>query len=173
MTAVFEISVNNVSAPSIGEPSEPQPQPDQPPLNLTVVISETGYTVIAAGQPVEGRSGGASGPTFPLIERSFVCSRFRGTTPPPRSKNMDRAPCDPNKPLEERPFVAYDVRGLTDKLIEIKNLFPDERRIIVQAEPTTQYEALVDVIDASREARAVNGDVIALFDEVMVSPSPL
>lgn len=173
LSAVYELSVSNIAAPSIGEPSQPQPEPDKPPVNLTVVISDSGYTIIAVGQPIAGSNPSGAGPTLPLIEKSVGCSRYAGTTPPPRSVNMSRSPCAPGKSLEEKTFSVYDLQGLTSKLLEIKNLFPDERRVIVQAEPTTQYEAIVDVIDASRETMAANGDLVSLFDEVMVSPAPL
>ena len=60
--------------------------------------------------------------------------------------------------------------GLRKKLIEIKDGFPDEHRIIIAGEPDIEFESLVDVMDMSREVKDPGGEIRTLFDEVVLSP---
>ena len=59
---------------------------------------------------------------------------------------------------------TYDYDGLTKKLAQIKDSFPDETKVIINAEPAIQYDVIVKVMDASREA---NGRT--LFPDVILS----
>jgi biopolymer transport protein ExbD len=164
MSAAVEVAIINVSAPSIGpSTNEAQQQPPHPPLNVTVVISESGYTISMLGAPVA---------TVPVMDRNVICSRYRGTRPPPRSRNMDRPICQKNEGRKQKPFMAYDNKALTQKLIEIKDEYPDERRIIIQPGPEVEYETIVDVMDSARDVKTEKGELRALFDEVVMSPSP-
>lgn len=169
-TAFVEIAVLNVSAPAIGStPDQPEPEkPDKPPLNLTVTITEKGYIVAGSGAVLPGAGGAEGGPTFPIVEKQTECSRYMGDWPPPRPKNRSTPKCD--QPEAMRSFWVYDVEALTKKLIEIKDLFPEERRIIIAAESDIEYEAITDVMDASREIKDAGGEVRTLFDEVVLSP---
>ena len=72
----------------------------------------------------------------------------------------------------QKPFAVYDNKALTRKLIDIKDEYPDERRIIIQPGPEVEYEAIVDVMDAARDVKSEKGDIRALFDEVVMSPGP-
>src|SRR5512137_2393463 len=66
MSAAVEGAVINIAAPSINPDGAPatQQQHEHPPLNVTVTISESGYTVSTMGQPIGGKT-----PTFPLVEK--------------------------------------------------------------------------------------------------------
>jgi biopolymer transport protein TolR len=164
MSAAVEVAVINVSAPSIGPSnSDAQKQPEHPPLNVTIIISESGYTVSMLGQPVA---------SLPIIEKPTVCSRYRGTRPPPRAKNMDRSICQKHEGRAQKQFLTYDNKGLSVKLVEIKDEYPDERRVIIQPGPEVEYESIVDVMDAARDIKTEKGEVRVLFDEVVMSPSP-
>jgi biopolymer transport protein TolR len=164
MSAAVEVAVVNVSAPSIGPSSNDQQKPpDHPPLNVTVIISESGYTLSMLGAPVA---------TIPLVEKPTVCSRYRGTRPPPRAKNLDRPICQKNEGRMQKPFAVYDNKSLTGKLIEIKDEYPDERRLIIQPGPEVEYESIVDVMDAARDVKTEKGEIRALFDEVVMIPGP-
>ena len=55
-------------------------------------------------------------------------------------------------------------------MVEIKDAFPDERRVIIAAEPETEFESITDVMDASREIKDPGGEIRTLFDEVVLSP---
>ncbi len=164
MSAAVEVAVINVSAPSIGPSSnDQQQQPDHPPLNVTIIISESGYTVSMLGAPVA---------TIPVADRPTVCSRYRGTRPPPRAKNADRPICQKTEGRMKKTFLVYDNKALTNKLIEIKDEYPDERRVIIQPGPEVEYESIVDVMDSARDVKTEKGEVRSLFDEVVMSPAP-
>ncbi|MBI3179914.1 MAG: biopolymer transporter ExbD [Deltaproteobacteria bacterium] len=169
--AFLEIAVINVAAPAIGSaPEEEKPPDDKPPLNLTVTITDKGYTLAGSGGVLGGepKPGAEAGPTIPITQKQMTCGGFLETVPPPRSKNKAGGPC--KTPEESRMFLVYDKEALTRKLIEIKDAFPDERRVIIAAEPDTEYESITDVMDASREVKDPSGEVRTLFDEVVLSP---
>ncbi len=173
MSVVVEISIINVSAPSIGgEPGAQQKAPDKPPLNLTVTIQDNGYAISTTSGPEPGPDGSVDPkkPTIPVQERTILCSRYRGTRPPPRSRNMDRAICPQDDPYAKKSFVVYDLEALTRKVMEIKNKYPEERRIIIAGSRDVEYEAVVDVMDSTRDYKEKNGEIKPLFDEVVLSP---
>jgi biopolymer transport protein TolR len=173
MSVVVEVAIINVSAPSIGPAAGETPKaPDKPPLNLTVTIMDSGYALSTASGPLPGPDGSVDPrkPTIPIIQRTILCSRFRGTRPPPRSKNADRPICSQDKPLDKKTFWVYDTDALTRKVMEIKDKYPDERRIILGGSRDVEYESLVDVMDATRDFKEASGEIRPLFDEVVLSP---
>lgn len=173
-TVFVEIAVINVSAPAIGSaPDTPQPDkpPDKPPLNLTVTVTDKGYTVAGSGGVLGAEEGAAEaqkGPTIPITQKNVSCGKFIGTWPPPRSKNRGSPKCTDEK--DTRTFWVYDVSVLQKKIVEIKESFPDERRIIIAAEPGTEFESITDVMDAARDIKDPGGERRILFDEVVLSP---
>ena len=104
-----------------------------------------------------------------MVERPTPCGRYRGTVPPPRSKNQDRAPCDPAKPTDTKSFWTYDIHALTRKTAELKDSYPDERRIIIAGSAGVDFEPISDAMDATRDVDD-KGTVRTLFDEVIISP---
>jgi len=171
MSVVVEVSIIDISAPSIGG-GAPPPKGDEnqkPPLNLTVTINDTGY-VISGAQPMPGVNPTEKGPTIPIVERTILCSRYRGTVPPPRAKNKDRAKCDAKNPYDKKSFWVYDVEELTRKIVAIKEAFQEEHRIIIAGGAAVEYEPVVDAMDATRDIKEGSGDIRKLFDEVVVSP---
>jgi biopolymer transport protein ExbD len=174
MSVVVEVASINVAAPSIGESSgEPEKQTDKPPLNLTVTVTEAGYLVSASGGPLaneSGEPGTYQRPTIPIVERAVSCGRYRATVPPPRTRNKERAKCDPSKPEETRQFWVYDNKALHRLAIEIKDQNPDEHRITIGGTKEVDYEPIVDVMDATRDDMNDKEEVRPLFDEVVISP---
>jgi biopolymer transport protein ExbD len=173
MSVVVEISVINVSAPSIGggDTSNQKP-PDKPPLNLTVTITDLGFAVSTTSGPIPGPDGSVDPkkPTIPVAERTILCSKFRGTRPPPRNRNADRAECPKDDPYARKSFIVYDLAALTKLVTDLKDKYPDERRIIIGGTREVEFEAVVDVMDATRDYQEKNGDIKPLFDEVVLSP---
>jgi biopolymer transport protein ExbD len=173
MSTVVEVAIIDISAPSIGPPppGKEQPKPDAPPLNLKITIMESGYLVTSSVGPAPG---GAPEPdqkvTFPLIDKTVLCSKYRGTVPPPRNKNKDRQKCSPDKPLDKQPFIVYDIEALHGRIMDFKNAYPSERRVIVEAGADIQYESVVDVMDMTRDHKEASGELRPLFDEIVVSP---
>jgi biopolymer transport protein ExbD len=105
-------------------------------LNLTVSISERGFTIAASGGVLyEGWTWGGSGlmqtttnvPTIPL-------------------KGSD-----------------YDYERLTQQMRIIKDHYPDEKKVIINANPQVTYEKVVATMDAIRK------DSKELFSEVLLS----
>ncbi len=178
MSAVVEVTMLNVSAPSVG-PSDATPPPpsDKPPLNLTINITHAGYVVVGQGGVLSGPgvnpapmpTKGQIPPTIPIIQHPMSCSRFRNTWPPPRTQNRNTQRCE--NPMDTRTFWTYDLHALTQKVIDVKDAFPDERRLIIKADADIEYEAVIDVMDATRDIRLQTGEIKPLFDEVLLSPA--
>jgi biopolymer transport protein ExbD len=68
-------------------------------------------------------------------------------------------------PMPKRPDGDYDYGGLTQKALEIKDTYPNERQVILAAEKDIRYEVLIRTMDALR-----NKDDRVLFDNVKLSP---
>ena len=99
--------------------------PPKPELNLTVSISERGFTIATSGA-VLFRG-------FHLTEGGVVQSTHE---------------------LPTLPMVGnqYDFDGLSAALYEIKQRYPDEERVILTASPLVSYDQLVKTMDAMRES---------------------
>ena len=173
-TVFVEIAVINVSAPPIGTaPDQPPPKekPDKPPLNLTVTITDKGYTVAGSGGVLGAeapKKGEAKGPTFPVIQKKVSCQRFIGTWPPPRAKNRSQPKCESSD--EERTFWVYDQAAMQKKLVELKEAFPEEKRMIIAAEEDIEFEAITDMMDTGRDIKPEGEETRELFPEVVLSP---
>lgn len=175
LSAVVEIAIVEVGAPSIGPTTQEEKPPDKPPLNLTITVTERGYIVAADGADLSAivpMPASPTEPNIPLIEKNIICSRFRGTTPPPRSANAERGPCTDKEARNERPFKVYDMKTLNEKVLEIHTQFPDERRVIIAAESQVQYESIMDALDATRSTKSSSGEQIVMFDQVVLRPAP-
>lgn len=169
--AFVEIAVINVSAPAIGSTPQQEEKPkeeEEKKLNLTITVTDKGYTLAGSGGVLGGSEEDGGGPTIPITEEAVSCQRYVGTRPPPRAKNEDKAKCKDSE--EKRTFWVYDTEALQQKLIGIKEEFPDERRVIIAAESDIQYEAITDTMDASRDYEDAEGNTRPLFDEVVLSP---
>lgn len=172
LSAVLEISVLNVAAPKIATPGDlapPPPAPDEkPPLLLTLKITSRGYDLVSSVGFVrdENKPGEI---TMPITQKRVSCGRYRGYMPPPRARNRELPKCSAEA-MEQKQFWVYDNEKLVQELRALKTIFPDERRIIITAEPSVEYEVITDVMDASRGIRNPDGRMTPLFDEVVVSP---
>jgi biopolymer transport protein TolR len=172
-----EIAVINVAAPAIGnspqQEEEKKDKPDKPPLNLTVTITDKGYILAGANgvlpgatSPAEGEE--ASGPTIPLIEQKVSCGKYVGMWPPPRSINRSREKCTTQS--DDRLYWVYDTAKLSTMLVGIKDAFPDEKKVIIAAEPDVEFESVTDVMDRTRDIKIEGEERRQLFPEVVLSP---
>jgi biopolymer transport protein ExbD len=127
MTSVIQFGILNVAAPNYGPAAVQQTNndPKKKDLLLTVAISTKGFFVAGSG----GVLGGA--PADPKA-------------PPPDPKS---AP--PTIPL--LPDGKFDFVTLTKKMVDVKNSYPDESKVILMADQTVPYETLVQTMDAIRE----------------------
>ena len=139
--AMIQIAVINVSSPQIGSGGAPKvkKKKEKPPLNLTITISDKGFYISGSGGTIGAEK-----------------------------KEEGAAEVDPDK---QNPTIAkkadgkYDYEALTKKLDEIKNEFPEETRVILMAEPDTNFEILIQVMDATRQ----NEEDRILFPDVVLS----
>lgn len=154
-TGLIQIGVINVNAPRYQEGEAGGQADEQPPdkqLNLTVGITYQGFFIAGVGGVIGGvttelgADGAPKGPTIPLLTRPETCRDALARKVPP-------------------PVSCYDFKRLTLELVKVKNVFPNETKIIIYAHPDVPYEVLVKVMDSSRQ----EGER-ALFYDVILSP---
>lgn len=71
---------------------------------------------------------------------------------------------------------AHDVAQLATLMRVIKEKFPDKTDATVLAEPAVPYDTLVQVMDATRAARQVQGAKlveVALFPDISIGDAPI
>jgi biopolymer transport protein ExbD len=125
LTATFvQYAVINVNAPRFNQAAQQSPPPDRLPLNLTVLVTDQGFTITARGQNLGGGAGAVdasanAGPTIPK-------KRMGG--------QMD-----------------YNYAELSKKVRDLKEENEDESQVNIGAERNIDYETIVRVMDATRE----------------------
>ncbi|MCG7955909.1 MAG: biopolymer transporter ExbD [Candidatus Thiodiazotropha sp. 'RUGA'] len=70
---------------------------------------------------------------------------------------------------------GYDVKALNELLVQIKVRFQDKRSVFILSEPETNYETMVQVMDAVRMTENVeSGSVVQyeLFPEISLGDAP-
>ena len=137
MTGVVQFGILNVAAPSYGPAAAvaPSTDPKKKDLLLTVAISTKGFFVAGSG----GVLGGAD----------------------PKAEKVDPKEAPPTIPMMAD--GKYDFANLTRKMVDIKNSFPEESKVILMADQTVPYETLVQTMDAIRE----DGPRRLFFDVVL------
>lgn len=113
----------NITLPTAAVSTETTAAP-KPELNLTVSISEAGYTLATSGTVL-----------------------FRGFRLTPEGLVQT------SRDLPTIPKVSnqLDTEGLTQILAQIKERFPEEDRAVLSASPEIPYEQVVKTMDAMRE----------------------
>ncbi|MCO4744426.1 MAG: biopolymer transporter ExbD [Proteobacteria bacterium] len=149
MAAQFiSLAVIDSTLPAIGPPQPPSEQEDDdPPLSLSVMITDEGFTVKGSGiDEIVGASedeGEEAGPTIP-------CTVQGCPTPD-----------------------TYNVAELTRMLTEIKDLpgNEDEENVILVPESRVPYEVLVLTMDSARNdpSQKVDGKSRILFPFVVIA----
>ena len=159
-----QLAIIDSTMPAIGAPSEAEPpeEEEEPPLNLSVVITEKGFSIKhnkmpklegeAAPVPAEGEE---DGPTLP-------CKDDRGE-PVTKCETPD----------------SYDYLGLTKNLVEVQKEYArtDDTSVILAPESKVQYEVLIRTMDATRDELGLgdqanmdeDGKVNELFPFVVVA----
>jgi biopolymer transport protein ExbD len=124
LTATFvQYAIINVNAPRFNQAAQQSPPPDRLPLNLTVLITDQGFTVTARGQNLGGGAGAidASANAGPTIPKKRI------------SGKMD-----------------YNYGELAKKVRELKDENEDESQVNIGAERNIDYETIVKVMDSTR-----------------------
>lgn len=141
MAAQFvHLAVIDSTLPAIGPPQETPPdEDDEPPLQLSVVLTGKGITVAGADAVLnpEGAEGAAA------------------AAPAEGEEAQPTIPCkDPNCATPE----SYDYEELTRLLGLIKDEYPDDENVIMVPESRIPYEVIVMTMDASREDKSSSGE---------------
>ncbi|NOY26625.1 MAG: biopolymer transporter ExbD [Oligoflexia bacterium] len=150
MAAEFvSLAVIDSTLPAIGPPQPVDEEPDKPPLNLSLAITEQGITVLGADLVLH--PDGAP----PVVE---------GEIRPPTVPCTSGGVCTGLK--------DYDWTELTRILALIKDEYPDDENVILVPDQRTKYELVVKAMDASREDsdnRGPDGEPRLLFPFVVIA----
>ncbi len=130
ITGLASLGILNVNAPNYGPASgvASGDQPQQQQLLLTVAISQKGFYVAATGG-VLGQAAEGQGQAQP------------GQGEPTIPRKADG---------------QYDFAALTQQMVQIKQAFPSETKVIVAADRDIEYETLIATMDALRETPGPN-----------------
>ena len=161
MVVFTQIGVININAPklSVGPATDTPDEPEKKPLNLTIGISEKGYTIAATGgvlpgqeptpegQPVPQKP---AGPTIPSkmaggcdgagVEAELICG----------DGNICPKQCGDGNLCRNNQCVVWDYPALYNRMIEIKEAYPDESLVNMGADDTVRFGTLVATMDAIR-----------------------
>ena len=160
LVSIAFVEIANVETQLAGTAPDEAPPPDGDPLNLRLRITDAGYQVAH-----DDGSAGVPSQQIPVVRRQVSCRRYVGVAPPPRSRNG--AGCSADEAA--RVFQIYDNDALRHLLVSLKQGHPTERSLILSADADVPFEAIIDVIDASR----ADADGRRLFDKVQFRPNPI
>lgn len=136
MAAEFvSLAVIDSTLPAIGPPQPQEEEPEKPPLNLSLAITEAGVTVL-----------GADAILFPDGAPPVAEGELR---PPTVGCKSGSSKCTG---LED-----YNWEELTRILGQIKDEYPDDENVILVPDSRTKYEVIVKTMDFSREDRENKG----------------
>ena len=71
---------------------------------------------------------------------------------------------------------GYNFRTLSRVMLEIKNRFPAKEDVSILSEPSTNYDTLVQVMDAVRTTKAYNAGssvLVSLFPKIAIGDAPV
>jgi biopolymer transport protein ExbD len=134
MAAQFvSYSVIDSTLPAIGPPPEVEEEPEEKPLNLSVMITDEGFTVSGNHPELENEGSGEEG-------------EEKGATIECLTPG-----CSFDSSGGEGPEQAYDIGELRALLGRIKDDKPEEKNVILVPDSSLPYEVLVLAMDATRE----------------------
>ncbi len=150
LSVVFlQVGVINITAPklSISNNSEPPPEPEEEPLNLTVSIEAKGLRITASGGVLPEKPGcPVPGPTICLKDQKVdTTAKFKRARELMAADNLQGGETEMKQAL-----AAYDWIALYNELVKIKKQFPDENIIKVTGEQDMPYAAIVRAMDVAR-----------------------
>jgi biopolymer transport protein ExbD len=131
MAAEFvQLAVIDSTLPAIGPPQPVEDEPEKPPLNLSLALTDRGITVLGADAVLNPD----------------------GIEAPELAEGEDRPPTLPCKSGGICTDVEdYDWMELAKILKEIKDEYPDDENMIVVPDSYTRYEIIVRAMDTGRE----------------------
>jgi biopolymer transport protein ExbD len=134
MAAQFvSYAVIDSTLPAIGPPVPVEEEPEQKPLNLSIMVTDDGFTVSGNHPELEKHGSGAEGE-----EKG---STIKCLTPG----------CTYERGAGQGPQDTYDIAALRTLLTKIKDDRPEEKNVILVPEGGIPYDVLVLTMDATRE----------------------
>ena len=133
-------------------------------LVMFMLLSMTGLIslgVVNVSAPKIGGEAAAAADAQPRLLLTVAISRkgfhVAGATGVP---GADAASVDPARPptIPLRPDGAYDYAALNAQMQRIKDRHPKETNVIFSADPDVPYDALIQTMDACREAQVKAAD---------------
>jgi len=130
-TQLVKIGMVNVSAPKVG-PSSAKPQEedkDKKPLGLTVALSKEGFLLKATGADLSTLlgKGDASGVKIPMKSETYA-----------------------TKSGDEEKVSTYDYIDLYKNLLQLRNMYEDDKLLTLTAEPELEFKYLIRTMDIVR-----------------------
>jgi len=158
MAAEFvQLSVIDSTLPAIGPPQPVEEEPEKPPLNLSLAVTDAGITVLGADAVLNPE--GAEGEAAPAAE------------------GEERPPTVPCKSGDTCTGVDdYDWPELARILGLIKDEYPDDENVIIVPDSRIRYEIIVKVMDESRDdpnQQGPDGRARTLFPYVVIAGGAL
>jgi biopolymer transport protein ExbD len=143
VTSWVQFGIVNATLPFYGQTtgSGPKNPDEEERLDLTVLITDKGFTLAGRGGVLGGATG--QGPTLPCPTQ----------------------PCRIVRTPDRGDIWNYDYGKLSEKVAEIKKTFPKEDIVTISGAPTIPYEVVVGVWDAVRGTRDK-----PLFHKVLFGP---
>ena len=120
-SAFASLAAIDSTLPAIGPPTEAKETEEEEKLNLSIAITDKGFTIMGSDAVLKSDTEGEKGPTL-------ACKREGCPTPD-----------------------AYDVKALAEMLSDIKDRWEKEDTVILVPEGQIAYEVLILVMDAARE----------------------
>lgn len=164
ITVFVRLGVINVSAPKIGiGSSKEMPDDEKKPLNLTIGISDKGFTIAATGGVLPGEEPAApteegaeapepqQGPTIPTIETG-TCDGA-GVERRCGEGNICSEQCGGGNVCRAGKCLAWDYIALYNRMVEIKDAYPSEGIVNLGADDTVRYATVIATMDAVRRRR--------------------
>ena len=159
MVVFTSIGVINVNAPklSVGPATDDQEEPDKKPLNLTIGISDKGYTIAATGGVLPGQDPAAAavpakdaGPTIP--SKAGGSCDGPGIEPDDLCKDGNICPnqCGDGNICTNNQCLGWDFPALYARMVEIKEAYPDESVVNLGADDEVRFGTVVVTMDAIR-----------------------
>ena len=136
-----------------------QPEPEDAKLNLTVAVGYKGFIVAGAGGVMNGPDGQTPTIKCSVPLQKDRCPAFSVT----RSNSMGQS---------ETVWVdKYNYAALAKMMLEIKQKYPQERQVILNADRTVPYKVVVKTMDTLRGSATTKctGKDGCMFDQVILS----
>jgi biopolymer transport protein ExbD len=162
MVVFTKIGVININAPklSVG-PATDEPEDDEKkPLNLTIGISDKGYTIAATGGVLPGQEPADpaappdpnAGPTLPSSSGGACGSAINDEGRPlcPRDGVVCPQECGDGNVCKDRRCLMWDYVALYNRMVEIKEAYQDETVVNMGADDRVKFGTLVATMDAVR-----------------------